>query len=124
MLFVTNVIESILQHAITAVLISLDVNSLTAVIIYHIIKALMTVYHLDFDPFILIMEEQLMTLINLYYHDKKQLSQSSIFLNISGIINQHMETSNDPTMQYMEHKVLTLIEAHEKKTKRQTGTNE
>ena len=47
MLFVTNVIEGILQHAITAVLISLDVNSLTAVIIYHIIKALMTVYHLD-----------------------------------------------------------------------------
>ena len=79
MLFVTNVIESILQHAITAVLISLDVKSLTAVIFYHIIKALMTVYHLDFDPFILIMEEQLMTLINLYYYDKKQLSQKQYF---------------------------------------------
>ena len=82
----------------------------------------MTVYHLDFDPFILIMDEQLMTLINLYYHDKKQLSQSSIFLNISGIINQHMETPNDPTMHYMEHRVLTLIEAHKKNEK--TNWNE
>ena len=44
------------------------------------------------------------------------------FINISGIINQQMETSNDPTMQYMEHRVLTLIEAHEKNEK--TNWNE
>ena len=78
MLFVNYVLDDLLEHAITAILLSLDLDTLTIFIIYHTIKALMDIYHIDFDPLLLYAEEKLMNLIDLYHKHNKHNKQKKI----------------------------------------------